>query len=104
MCSNAGVEAVVVRFADLGKAGQTAQLAQAAELLPASCQDFPGIGLVPDIEDNLVARKRKRDQQGDGHLDHPEIGREMAAVAETVRMIRSRISSAVAPAGRLTAT
>ena len=68
----AGAELVVLALASFQKAGDPVALAQAGKLVVASGQKLPGIGLMPDIPDDLVNRRLELIEQRDGELDHPE--------------------------------
>ena len=45
---------VVRTFAAAGKTGNSIKLAQGTKLLPSTGEQFVGIGLVPDIPDDLI--------------------------------------------------
>ena len=41
------------------------------------------VALVRHVEKDLVVRRTEGEVEGDGELDHPEVGTEVAAVAST---------------------
>src|SRR6185503_20288426 len=67
-----GTELIVLALASFQKAGDPVALAQAGELVVASGQKLPGVGLMPDIPDDLVNRRLELIEQSDAELDHPE--------------------------------
>ena len=76
----AGIEGVVFRLPSLGKAADAAVLAQIVKAALASAQDLVGIGLVSHVPDQLVFGKVEDPVHGDGQLDYPQVGGQMASV------------------------
>ncbi len=85
-----GTKLIVLALASLQKAGNPVPLAQAGKLVVASGQKLPGIGLMPDIPDNLVDRRLELIEQRDGELDHPQ------ACADVTAGDRTALDEAVA--------
>src|SRR5215468_1513878 len=65
-------EAVVFALRPLGKAGETAALAESPDLVPPGGQDLVRIGLMADIPDQPVARRVEEIMERDGKLDDAE--------------------------------
>jgi hypothetical protein len=63
-----GVEDIVRTFLAPTKAAQTLVLTNRVELVMAAREQFVGIGLVPDIPDNLIARRVEQVMQGNGQF------------------------------------
>ena len=61
-------------------AGQAALLAQRVEVGRAAGEDLVHVGLVAGVEDDPVVRRVEDPVDGDGQLDHAEVGAEVAAV------------------------
>ena len=72
---------VSLAFAHGLKAGEPVCLAQCVEPVRASRQQLVRVGLVSDIENNLVARHIKNAVQRYGELDNAQVGGQMAARA-----------------------
>ena len=78
-----GAEDVVLALGAFEKTGEPALLAKRFELRIAPCQDLVGIALVPDIPDDLVARRLKSVVKGYRELYDPESGADVAARTRT---------------------
>ncbi|GHE47751.1 hypothetical protein GCM10019059_03120 [Camelimonas fluminis] len=74
-----GAEGVVFALGPFGEAGEAINLAQGADAVAPSGQDFVRIGLVADVPDNAVVRRVEDIMEGDGQLDHAKPGAKMAA-------------------------
>ncbi len=72
-------ERVVFAFGPLGEAGKPAAHPQRANAVAPAGQDLVRIGLVTDVPDQAVVRRVEHVVQGNGELDHPQAGAEMAA-------------------------
>ncbi len=72
-------EAVVLAFGPEHEAVEAVGLADGVEPVPAAGEEFVDIGLVADVEDEIVGGSVENGVQGDGQLDHAEVGPEMAA-------------------------
>jgi hypothetical protein len=46
-----------------------------------ACEQFVGIGLVPDVPDNLIVRRVEQVMQGNGQFRGTQIRGEMAAIS-----------------------
>src|SRR5205807_8461401 len=68
----AGAEHVVLAFRPPQEPAEPARLAQRREAIVAAGEDFPRIALVPDVPDDLVARRVERATQRHRQLDHAE--------------------------------
>ena len=75
----AGAELVVLALAALEEAGDAVLLPQRRERLVAAGEQLPGVGLVADVPDDLVAGGVELVEQRDGQLDHAEAGADVAA-------------------------
>src|SRR5262245_42712547 len=73
-------EGVEGTFAAHRKAGETALLAQGVEALPAAGEELVAIRLVPDVPDDEIFRGVEDGVDGEGELDGPETGAQMAAL------------------------
>jgi len=76
----AGTKSVVLAFRALGKTADAVELAQRMELGTASREDLVGVGLMPDVPDNLVVRGVENVMEGDGQLDDSQARRQVTAV------------------------
>jgi len=65
-----GAEGVVFAFAAFGEAGEAAALADGVEAVFAAGQDFVGVALVADIEDELIIGGVENGVDGGGEFDH----------------------------------
>ena len=72
-------ERVVFALRPLGEAGKSAALSQRPDAVASAGQDLVRIGLMADVPDQAVLRRVEHVMEGDGELDHPETGAEMAA-------------------------
>ncbi|MPM98979.1 hypothetical protein SDC9_146169 [bioreactor metagenome] len=79
-----GIEMIVNAFFPFGEAGKAVFLPECAKRLPAPGDDLMRIGLMPDIEYNLVRGAVKRAMHGDCHLDNAEAGGKMPAATRDV--------------------
>ena len=70
---------VIFAFGPLGEAGKPAAHPQRANAVASAGQDLVRIGLMADIPDQAVRRRVEHVVEGDGELDHPQAGAEMAA-------------------------
>ena len=78
----AGAEGVVRALVAVEEAAQAARLADAAEVLAAAAgEELVHVALVGDVEDELVARGLEDAVEGEGQLDHAEVGADVPAVA-----------------------
>ena len=75
----AGIENVAGRLVMLQEAGESVRLAQGGEAVAPSREQFPGVGLVADVPEDLVGRRREVVEEGDGEFDDAQIGGEMAS-------------------------
>ncbi len=75
-----GVVDVVGAFVAVREAQDAAALAQAAEEIAPSGDDLVGVGLVPDVPDDLVGGGVEDPVQGQGDLDDAQVGGQMPAV------------------------
>ena len=66
------VENVVLGFRTPREAAQAAELANRAERVVAPGQQLVGVGLMPRVPDDPVARRLQNPMQGDGQLDRAE--------------------------------
>ena len=71
--------AVVLALGAQHEAVEAAGLADGVELLAAAGEDLVDVGLVADVEDDLVLGRIEDGVQGEGELDDAEIGAEVAA-------------------------
>ncbi|GAA3294298.1 hypothetical protein GCM10020295_18450 [Streptomyces cinereospinus] len=69
---------VVLGLGLRGVAGQAALHLQPGEVLPAG-EQLVHVGLVPGVPEHLVLRRFEHAVQGDGQLDHAEVGAQVAA-------------------------
>ncbi len=74
-----GAEGIVFAFGALGETGKAAALAQRADAVAAAGEDLVRIGLMADIEDQLVVRRVEDVMQRHREFDDAEAGAEMAA-------------------------
>ena len=72
-------ERIVFALRPFREAGKSAALSQRPDAAASPGQDFVRIGLMPDVPDQAVLRRVEHIMKGDGELDHPETGPEMAA-------------------------
>ena len=70
---------VMLGLGPAGVAGQPAPLAQRAELGHPPGEQFVHVGLVAGVEHDLVHRRVEHPVQGDGQLDHAQVGPQVAA-------------------------
>ena len=75
----AHAEGVEGGFVPLGEGGQAAVLADAGHGFPPPREDFVGVGLVAHVPDDAILRGVKAVVQGEGELDYPQAGAEVAA-------------------------
>ena len=73
------IVAVVYALLALGEAGKPSLLAQRAEFVRASAQEFIGVTLMPDIEHDFVLGKLEYVKKRHRRFHRAEIGREMSA-------------------------
>ena len=66
--------------ARLGKPEMPPDLRMLLELLAAPGEELVRVALVPDVPDHGVAGRIEDPVDGEGQLDHAEVGREMPAV------------------------
>src|SRR5690606_38156869 len=74
-------ERIVLALVAAEEAGDAAFLPEGAEAVAPAGQQLVGVGLVPDVPDELVLRGGEDMVQGDGELDRAEAGSEMPAGA-----------------------
>src|SRR3974377_1367002 len=72
-------ERVVFALGTLGEAGKSAALTQGADAVAPASENLMRVGLVPDVPDQLVARRVEHVVQGDGQFHDTEPGTEMAS-------------------------
>ena len=75
----ARAEAVVLAFGAEHEAVEAAGLADGVEAVAASGEQLVDVGLVADVEDEVVGRRVEDGVERDGQLDHAEVRPEMAA-------------------------
>ena len=75
----AGTHDVVLGLGDRAERRQALVLADRVEPVAATRQDLVRIGLVPDVPQDLVARRVEQRVQRHGQLAGPEVGPEVAA-------------------------
>ena len=75
----AGSVAVVLALSAQHEAVQAARLADGLKTFAAAGENFVDIGLVAHIEEDLILGRREDRVQGQGELDHAQIGAQMAA-------------------------
>ena len=75
----AGNKRVCCAFIRLRKTGDSSELPQGTEGFPAPVQDFMGIALVPDIEQNSVFGCVINPVQRNGQFHRAEVGCQMTA-------------------------
>ena len=71
--------AVVLALGAQHEAVEAAGLADGLQALAAAGEDLVDVGLVADVEEELVLRGIEDGVQGQGQLDHAEVGAEVAA-------------------------
>ena len=74
-----GPERVIGAFRPLGEARQAPARAQSADAVAPPGQDFVRIALVPDVPNDLVARRVKDGMQRHGQFHHAQTRAQMAA-------------------------
>jgi hypothetical protein len=62
-----------------GVTGEAAQGAQVGEVVPAAGEQLVHVRLVAGVPDDAVDRRVQGPVQGDGELDHAEVGAEVSA-------------------------
>ena len=77
----AGVERVALALSAPGKARDPPVGADAVEVLPPAGEYLVGVGLMPDVPDQLVLRQVEYEMQGHGELHHAHVGGQMAPCA-----------------------
>ena len=90
----AAVEDVVLALAAAREAADAADLAQGVEPVPSVGEQLVGVGLVPGVPHDPVARRVHDAVQRERDLDRAERAGEVAAGLWTVRIIFSRSSAA----------
>ena len=75
----AGAVAIVLAFGAEQEAVEAVGLADGVEAVAASGKKLVDIGLVADVEDEIVRRRVEDAMKRDGQLDHAQIRPEMAA-------------------------
>jgi hypothetical protein len=91
-----GPEGVVLALVAREEAGQAALLADGGESVAPTRQQLVDVGLVADIPDDPVPRRREDGVESDRQLDRPERRAEVTAIAADHRISSPRISSASA--------
>src|ERR1700733_12421331 len=74
-----GAKGVVLALGALGEARKPAALTQGPNTIAPPGEDLVGIGLMPAVPDQTVARRVEHVMQGDGKLHDAEPRPEMAA-------------------------
>lgn len=75
------IKAVAVALFAFRKSAHSAVFAQMVEALASAGQQLMGVGLMPDVPDQLVLRKIQHTVQRDRQLHDTEIGRQMTTVS-----------------------
>ena len=75
----AGVKRIVFRFIALREAGHAAVFPEMIETVFSAGQKLIGIGLMTDVEDDLVFRKIKGPDKGDREFDGPQVAAQVSS-------------------------